>query len=128
MNSAKTRGRAALSMTLGLIAGCGSSGVHSSGGIDSSHGINFAPQVSYATGATTSGPGGGSGSIALADFNGDGKLDIAVSNYASNTIAVFLNKGDGSFGAPSSVGSTRKAQWGWGVSFQATSTRTENQT
>lgn len=62
--------------------------------------VNFAPRVDYATGATTSGPGGGSGSIALADFNGDGKLDIAVSNYASNTIAVFLNRGDGTFGAP----------------------------
>jgi hypothetical protein len=36
----------------------------------------------------------------LADFNGDGKLDIAVSNYASNTISVFLNKGDGTFGPP----------------------------
>ena len=63
-------------------------------------GINFAPQVNYATGATTSGPNRGSASIALADFNGDGKLDIAVSNYASNTISVFLNKGDGTFGAP----------------------------
>jgi hypothetical protein len=63
-------------------------------------GIHFAPRVDYATGARESGPGAGSGSIALADFNGDGKLDIAVSNYASNTIAVFLNKGDGSFGTP----------------------------
>lgn len=63
-------------------------------------GINFAPQVNYATGATTSGPGEGSASIALADFNGDGRLDIAVSNYASNTISIFLNKGDGSFGSP----------------------------
>jgi hypothetical protein len=63
-------------------------------------GINFAPVVNFATGATTSGPGGGSGSIALEDFNDDGKLDIAVSNYASNTIAVFLNKGDGTFGSP----------------------------
>ncbi len=63
-------------------------------------GLNFAPPVNYATGATNSGPGAGSASIAVADFNGDGKLDIAVSNYASNTIAVFLNKGDGSFGSP----------------------------
>lgn len=63
-------------------------------------GINFAPRADYATGGTKSGPGAGSGSVVMADFNGDGKLDIAVSNYASNTISVFLNKGDGSFGAP----------------------------
>jgi hypothetical protein len=66
-------------------------------------GISFAPRVDYATGATSSGIGLGSASIVLADFNGDGKLDIAVSNYASNTISVFLNKGDGSFGAPVST-------------------------
>lgn len=63
-------------------------------------GINFAQRVDYSTGGTSAGPGAGSGSIVMADFNGDGKLDIGVSNYASNTISVFLNKGDGSFGAP----------------------------
>lgn len=39
-------------------------------------------------------------SIALGDFNGDGKLDIVVSNSSSDTIAVFLNQGDGTFGDP----------------------------
>ena len=63
-------------------------------------GIDFAPPVNYPTGATSSGPGAGSGSIVIADFNDDGKLDIAVSNYASNTISVFLNKGDGAFSSP----------------------------
>jgi FG-GAP-like repeat len=83
------------------VAGCGGSRVPSTGGSTSViTGISFAPQVIYATGATTSGRGEGSGSIGLADFNGDGKLDIAVSNYGSNTISVFLNKGDGSFGTP----------------------------
>lgn len=38
--------------------------------------------------------------VVVADFNGDGKPDIAVSNFDTNTIAVFLNNGSGSFGAP----------------------------
>jgi hypothetical protein len=38
--------------------------------------------------------------IVVADFNGDGKMDIAVSNFDTNTIAVFLNQGSGNFGAP----------------------------
>jgi hypothetical protein len=29
-------------------------------------------------------------SVATADFNGDGKLDLAVANYASNTISILL--------------------------------------
>jgi hypothetical protein len=37
--------------------------------------------------------------VAVGDFNGDGIPDIAVTNYASNTISVFLGNGDGSFQA-----------------------------
>jgi hypothetical protein len=36
-------------------------------------------------------------SVAVGDFNGDGKLDLAVANYGSNTVSVLLGKGDGSF-------------------------------
>jgi hypothetical protein len=39
-------------------------------------------------------------SVAVADFNGDGKPDIAVANFDSNTISIFLNKGNGAFGNP----------------------------
>lgn len=39
-------------------------------------------------------------SIALGDFNADGNLDIVVANSSSDTIAVFPNRGDGTFGAP----------------------------
>jgi hypothetical protein len=39
-------------------------------------------------------------SVAVADFNGDGDLDLAVANSGSNTITVLLGKGDGSFFAP----------------------------
>ena len=38
--------------------------------------------------------------VVIADFNGDGKLDIAVSIFATNSIAVFLNQGSGTFGSP----------------------------
>jgi hypothetical protein len=34
--------------------------------------------------------------IAVGDFNGDGYPDIAVTNSGSNTVSIFLNKGDGS--------------------------------
>jgi hypothetical protein len=35
--------------------------------------------------------------IVAGDFNHDGKLDLAVTNYLSNTISIFLGKGDGNF-------------------------------
>lgn len=35
--------------------------------------------------------------MATADFNGDGKLDLAVGNAGSSSISVFLGKGDGTF-------------------------------
>ncbi len=39
-------------------------------------------------------------SIAVGDFNGDGKMDIAVTNKDDNTVSVFLGNGDGTFQAP----------------------------
>src|SRR5882672_7841011 len=37
-------------------------------------------------------------SVIAADFNGDGKLDLAAANSSSNTVSILLGKGDGSFG------------------------------
>jgi hypothetical protein len=46
-------------------------------------------------------PVGGSGvpgSIVVADYNGDGKLDLAVANgYSSNGVSILLGNGDGTF-------------------------------
>ena len=38
--------------------------------------------------------------VVVADFNGDGNADIAVSNFDTNSVAVFLNDGSGNFGTP----------------------------
>jgi uncharacterized protein (TIGR03437 family) len=40
---------------------------------------------------------------ATADFNGDGKLDLAVANAASSSVTISLGKGDGSFNAGATV-------------------------
>ena len=63
--------------------------------------ITGAPQaLNYVAGPTlTSGIGHPKG-VVVADFNGDGKPDIAVSNFDTNTVAVFLNDGLGNFAAP----------------------------
>jgi hypothetical protein len=47
--------------------------------------------------------------IAAADFNGDGKLDLAVADYQNNSVTILLGKGGGTFtqapGSPIPVGS-----------------------
>jgi len=52
---------------------------------------NF-PRADLATGTTPV-------ALALGDFNGDNRADLAVANQASNTVSIFLNKGNGTFGA-----------------------------
>jgi hypothetical protein len=50
----------------------------------------FYPGVSY--GSST-----GMGFVAVADFNGDGKLDIAATDFNSGNIQILLGNGDGTF-------------------------------
>ena len=53
-------------------------------------GGTFLPAVSYAAGNNPQ-------SVAVGDFNGDGKQDLAVANYYSANVSVLLGKGDGTF-------------------------------
>src|ERR1041385_1564129 len=39
-------------------------------------------------------------SVAVAEFNGDGKLDLAVANLGSNDVSILLGDGFGVFGPP----------------------------
>jgi hypothetical protein len=41
--------------------------------------------------------------VAVGDFNGDGKLDLAVANEGSNTVSILLGDGTGNFTAASST-------------------------
>ncbi len=60
-------------------------------------------------GTFTSGPnstvplGSDLSAIVAADFNGDGKLDLAVTDYGSNTVMILLGNGDGTFGPPTTI-------------------------
>ena len=50
------------------------------------------------------GAGAGPGSVVTGDFNGDGKLDLVVSNSDGGSISVLLGNGDGTFQVAASYG------------------------
>lgn len=41
--------------------------------------------------------------IVVADFNGDGKLDVAVTDSSANDVYILLGNGDGTFGNPGTI-------------------------
>ena len=41
--------------------------------------------------------------IVAGDFNGDGKLDVAVTDYAGNAVFILLGNGDGTFQSSSAI-------------------------
>jgi len=56
------------------------------------HGVEFGTPKSYVVGTSPSG-------MVSGDFNGDGKLDLAVGNAGSGNVSVLLGNGDGTFQA-----------------------------
>ena len=50
----------------------------------------FQPAVNFAVGVNLT-------SVAAGDFNGDGKLDLAVANQNANSVSILIGNGDGSF-------------------------------
>jgi uncharacterized repeat protein (TIGR01451 family) len=52
--------------------------------------IGFSSPVNYPVGI-------GPSAVVAADFNGDGKLDLAVANSDSNNVSILLGNGDGTF-------------------------------
>ena len=64
----------------------------------------FKTHVDYPAGGTPH-------SVAAADFNRDGKLDLAVANGNSNTVSILLGNGDGTFQSPVSYATGQNTQW-----------------
>src|SRR5215213_3527617 len=61
----------------------------------------FTPSTNFPVGARPR-------AVAVGDFNGDGRFDLAVANFTSNNVSILLGTGTGSFGAatnfPTGVG------------------------
>jgi hypothetical protein len=55
----------------------------------------FQAPANYSTGTDTD-----PYALAVGDFNGDNIPDLAVANYATNTVSLMLGAGDGTFGSP----------------------------
>ena len=56
--------------------------------------------------------------MAVGDFNGDGKADLAVANYNSNNVSVLLGNGNGTFQAAVNYGAGLESRFGGGRGLQ----------
>jgi hypothetical protein len=63
--------------------------------------LSFAAPVIYPVGTqNTQGLNGFNDQVITADFAGNGKLDMAVTNKAAGTVSILMGNGDGTFGPP----------------------------
>src|SRR2546422_841373 len=54
---------------------------------------SFAPATNFSAGTNPY-------AVVAGDFNGDSKLDLAVANYDSGNVSIFIGNGSGGFNAP----------------------------
>src|SRR5258707_1046700 len=59
--------------------------------------VSFGPKTDFGTGDFPF-------SVAVGDFNGDGKFDLAVANVSSNTVSILWGTGPGPFGPKTDFG------------------------
>src|SRR6185503_3341646 len=59
--------------------------------------ITFGTKTDFGTGASPL-------SVAVGDFNGDGKLDLAVANFDQASVSILLGTGTGAFGTKTDFG------------------------
>ena len=103
MNRRTISGWVCLAVSLLGLSGCGyagggtTSGASGSAGGTGGGGGNQLPALNFAPRIDLSNAGNGASHVVLADFNHDGKLDIAVTSVNQFSISVFLNQGDGAF-------------------------------
>ena len=65
--------------------------------------ISFAQGVAF-TAATNFGAGVRPRFVAVGDFNGDGRQDLAVANQLSANVSILLGNGNGTFGGATNFG------------------------
>jgi hypothetical protein len=68
--------------------------------LSSLFGFSFAVQAQSCFTISSLSPDSSSESICTADFNRDGYSDIAIGNYSSSSVSIFLGTGGGSFNVP----------------------------
>jgi hypothetical protein len=63
----------------------------------------------------------GPGSVAIGDFNSDGKQDIATANFSAGNVSIRLGDGSGGFNSSSELPAIVHGRSWWGISIMTAS-------